>query len=445
MADRFSRNGLQTTERALRAMKAAARIARAAAASGLPGAAAATVKEALPFLLKLTLGVLIAVYVFLLMIFSGIPNMFFGYENTEAAPVADMTKLAMNLGGTYSNLDTFVAAQVDAVVTQLMEEYEQSGVTIDRVEVKHTFTEEDLVWVIAINSAAYHQDLNIMTPEVIHAFVSSHLSYVYDLFSEEETVLTVHFDKLNPDIIMEQMNFDKESRTWAGAIQETLSKSDALTTYGAYFAPYHPSYGGDPSGPANFQHGSDYSNEIDLSKFKRPRMKNNLDLAAYAIQAWENNWGYVWGTYGNVLTQSLFDYKLSQYPDGVGNYEDFIRENWLGRRTTDCVGLIKGYGWLDTKTMRIDYATNGMPDYNANAMHQAAVNAGTEGKDYGAIDTLPEIVGLMLWKEGHVGVYIGGGYAIESAGTEIGVVKTKVDERNWAGWGKIPFITYLEG
>lgn len=444
MSEHSSRNGLQTAERALRTMKSASRIAKAAAASGLPGAASAAVKESLPFLLKLALGVLIAVYVFLLMIFSGIPNMFFGYENAEAAPVVDMTKLAMSLGGTYSNLDTFVAAQVDAAVTSLIEEYAQSGVTIDRVDVEHSFTEEDLVWVIAINSAAYQQDLNIMTPEVIHTFVSSHLRYAYNLFSDDETVLTVHFDKLDPEVIMEQMHFDKESRTWACAIQEVLRESDALTTYSGYFKPYHPNYGGDPSGPADFQHGSNYSNEINLSEFKHPETKNNLDLSAYAIQAWENNWGYVWGTYGNVLTQSLFDYKLSQYPDGVGNYEDFIQNNWLGRRTTDCVGLIKGYGWLDPETMRIGYAVNGMPDYAADGMQQAAVAAGIEGADYGSMDTLPEIVGLMLWKPGHVGVYIGGGYAIESAGTKVGVVKTKVEERGWGGWYKIPFITYLE-
>ena len=62
----------------------------------------------------------------------------------------------------------------------------------------------------------------------------------------------------------------------------------------------------------------------------------------YAIHAWESGWGYVWGTYGSVLTDSLFAYKLEQYPDGVGSYADFIRANWLGGRTTDCVGLIKG-------------------------------------------------------------------------------------------------------
>ncbi len=83
----------------------------------------------------------------------------------------------------------------------------------------------------------------------------------------------------------------------------------------------------------------------------------------YAIHAWESGWGYVWGTYGNVLTDSLFAYKLEQYPDGVGAYADFIRANWLGGRTTDCVGLIKGYGWLNPETFTIDYATNGMPTW----------------------------------------------------------------------------------
>lgn len=163
------------------------------------------------------------------------------------------------------------------------------------------------------------------------------------------------------------------------------------------------------------------------------------------IQAWANNWGYVWGTYGNVLTPALFEYKKQQYPDGVGNYADFIKEHWLGRRTADCIGLIKGYGWLDTKSMTIRYATNGMPDYGADQMYQACKNAGTLNKDYGAISTMPEIPGLMLWKSGHAGVYIGGGYAIEAMGTSKGVVKTKVSDRNWQGWGKLPYIDYREG
>ena len=49
-----------------------------------------------------------------------------------------------------------------------------------------------------------------------------------------------------------------------------------------------------------------------------------------------------------------------------------------------------------------------------------------------------------VWKPGHIGVYIGNGYAVEAMGTTYGVVKTQVDGRGWSGWCKIPFINYLE-
>lgn len=133
---------------------------------------------------------------------------------------------------------------------------------------------------------------------------------------------------------------------------------------------FRPSYEGDTSytgSGGGIEHGSSHGSGIDTSGFVSPGTKNNLDLVAYAIQVWENNWSYVWGTYGNALTESLFAYKLKQYPDGVGKYQNFIQANWLGRRTADCIGLIKGYGWLDASSGAIRYGTNGMPDYGARA------------------------------------------------------------------------------
>lgn len=128
--------------------------------------------------------------------------------------------------------------------------------------------------------------------------------------------------------------------------------------------------GGSYSG--EYLRGDGSSIELDISAFTDPTTKNAADLVTYAIHAWESGWGYVWGTYGSVLTDSLFAYKLEQYPDGVGSYADFIRANWLGGRTTDCVGLIKGYGWLNPDTMTIEYGTNGMPDLGANQMYYNA-------------------------------------------------------------------------
>lgn len=185
----------------------------------------------------------------------------------------------------------------------------------------------------------------------------------------------------------------------------------------------------------SFIAGGDRSIELDISTFADPTTKNATDLVTYAVHAWESGWGYVWGTYGNVLTESLLAYKVSQYPDGVGNHENFIRAHWLGGRTTDCVGLIKGYSWLSPETMTIDYGTHGMPDIGANQMYYTA-------RESGPISTMPDIPGLAVWHEGHIGVYIGGGQVIEAMGTKNGVVKTELAKRNWTHWLKIPHINY---
>lgn len=185
----------------------------------------------------------------------------------------------------------------------------------------------------------------------------------------------------------------------------------------------------------SYQRGDETSIEIDISDFIDPYRKNAADLVTYAINAWESGWGYVWGTFGWELTESALGSKLAQYPDVISPRYDYIHEHWLGVRTTDCVGLIKGYGWLDPDTLTIGYAVNSMPDFSANQMFYTA-------SESGPIDTIPEIPGLAVWMNGHIVVYIGNGEVIESMGTQHGVVKTQLDGRGWSHWLKIAFIDY---
>lgn len=188
-------------------------------------------------------------------------------------------------------------------------------------------------------------------------------------------------------------------------------------------------------GSGEYERGTGSSTAIDISHFTDPATKNAHDLAEYAKQAWANGWGYVWGTYGEVMTESLFQSKLTQYPDNVGAYEDFIRDNWLGRRTVDCCGLIKGYGWLNTETMTYGHGVNGIRDIGPDGFYHAATVSGT-------IDTMPEIPGLAVWHDGHIGVYIGNGEVIEAMGTIYGVVKTKLADRGFTHWFQVPGILY---
>lgn len=176
---------------------------------------------------------------------------------------------------------------------------------------------------------------------------------------------------------------------------------------------------------------------INTSHYVDPNTKNNLDLVKWSEFVADKGWGYVYGTYGTVLDTSLFESKIQQYPDEVGGHQDFIKENWLGKRTADCVGLIKGYSWYDVQGQTTILVSNGMPDIGADTMYENATEKGT-------IDTIPETLGLAVWKEGHIGVYIGEGKVVEAFSTTTGVIRSELSNGGWTHWLKIPYITYLE-
>jgi len=173
---------------------------------------------------------------------------------------------------------------------------------------------------------------------------------------------------------------------------------------------------------------------INPYMFTDAQTKNSIDLVIWARQAYENGWGYVYGTYGNILTEELLQDRASVFGEQVTGFEDFIRENWMRRRIADCVGLIKGYGWYNPDSGEIEVGTNGMADVTANGMFDAATVKGT-------IDTIPEVPGLAVWQDGHIGIYIGNGEVIEAMGTEQGVVKTTLPS-GWTHWLEIPYISY---
>lgn len=78
-----------------------------------------------------------------------------------------------------------------------------------------------------------------------------------------------------------------------------------------------------------------------------------------------------------------------------------------------------------------------MPDIGADTMYNNANEKGT-------IDTIPEIPGLAVWHEGHIGVYIGNGEVVQAANTEAGVIRNSMTDTAWTHWLKIPYIHYLE-
>lgn len=157
-------------------------------------------------------------------------------------------------------------------------------------------------------------------------------------------------------------------------------------------------------------------------------MKTNLGLVEYCKA--QLGLPYWYGTFGQVATQGLLRQKSAQYPSQY-KWNDFTEQ--YGKRVHDCVGLIKGYLWCDSPTSTPIY--NAKQDKNVSGM---LANCSVKGN----ISTMPNELGVLVFMDGHVGIYIGNGKVIEARGHLYGVVETKLKERKWTKWGKLDWITY---
>lgn len=142
-------------------------------------------------------------------------------------------------------------------------------------------------------------------------------------------------------------------------------------------------------------------------------------------------WGYVWGLNGQLYTQAMADkYKAerrrtSKHRDPA-TYWTVDCARWIGKMAADCSGGI----------------VCAMREYNPGYGDRTADTFFNQCTESGKIKTLPEVPGLCLWRKGHIGIYEGGGYAIEFRGTDYGCVRTKVSQRNFTHWGRLRDVDY---
>lgn len=163
-------------------------------------------------------------------------------------------------------------------------------------------------------------------------------------------------------------------------------------------------------------------------------VKTSKGLASFAVQCLGRP--YIYGTYGQILTERLLLDRASTYPSRIGPERvKYAREHYIGKRVSDCEGMIKNYLWADSPDTAPTY--NASQDLSANGAFQAAT---VKGK----IDTIPEVPGICVRYSGHVGVYIGNGEVVEERGFNYGCVKTRLKERAWTDWFEHPWIDYKQ-
>ena len=148
-------------------------------------------------------------------------------------------------------------------------------------------------------------------------------------------------------------------------------------------------------------------------------------LIAKFQYALDNDYGYVWGTSGQLWTATDQAKATRQQTIDYG-------KKWIGHHVADCSGL---FSWAFKQLGSYMY-------HGSNTMYKSYCTS--KGKISSATALQP---GYALFTgndndHGHVGLYIGNGWVIEAANTKDGVIKTKSSAKKWTYWGALKGVEY---
>lgn len=128
--------------------------------------------------------------------------------------------------------------------------------------------------------------------------------------------------------------------------------------------------------------------------------------------------------------------------DTIYSWGSFMNKNKNGKLCTDCSGFIKGILWGYPTNGK--YASNGVPDINADTMISRCSNVST---NFNNIE-----VGEVVWVKGHIGIYVGNGEVLEATSKwsyklqKTALLNQKATKglngRTWTKHGKLPYLNY---
>ena len=156
------------------------------------------------------------------------------------------------------------------------------------------------------------------------------------------------------------------------------------------------------------------------------------DLIAKFQYALDEKWGYIWGKSGQVWTQRDQANASREMTVKYG-------AKWIGHVVADCSGLFRwAYKQLGSD---ISHGSNLIYDGHCKAKGRLSGGRRTDGQE---LKPGTAVFTGTDGDHGHIGLYIGGGEVIEAAGTQQGVIKSKVTASKWTYWGELKAVDYAK-
>lgn len=130
---------------------------------------------------------------------------------------------------------------------------------------------------------------------------------------------------------------------------------------------------------------------------------------------------YVYGSKGEKLTTNMINTFTKMYPKVFTTSYVNKAKKYVGKVCTDCSGLIS---WCTGVLL----GSSGLY---------------SQAKEKHPISTISKApVGAILWRSGHVGVYIGNDKLIEAKGINYGTIESKVSSSTFTHWLIMDYIDY---
>lgn len=179
-------------------------------------------------------------------------------------------------------------------------------------------------------------------------------------------------------------------------------------------------------------------------------VKTGQELATACLNVAKNyKTLYVMGCFGAPLTErNKIRYTTNHSYNKKAARTEMINAASGDTFGFDCVNFIKAllWGWCGDKTQTYGgakYASNGVPDVNADGMIALCKDVST---NFSKIE-----VGEAVWLQGHIGIYVGDGLAVECTPswkncvqvTTVRNIKSGTGHK-WTKHGKLPWLTYNE-
>lgn len=169
--------------------------------------------------------------------------------------------------------------------------------------------------------------------------------------------------------------------------------------------------------------------ELTLEALKMAGFSNPVEKESDGITYHKDRWGYVLGGQSELYTEELAKRWGSIKRSGKTSvYFLTSAKQWFSppRRIVDCSGLI------------VQAFRTKIPDYT----DRSANTFKAQFTVIGEIGAVPETAGLAVWKDGHIGIYLGNGKVCESRGVAYGVVISDLKTQKWTHYGRLKGIEY---